>query len=58
MAKNGKNGGGRIGAIKNRTQFQNPETGLFQKRNKENGQIMEVKTTGDKFKGVTIENSL
>ena len=48
MAKNGKVGDGhRNGAVKNRTQFENPKTGLMQKRN--------VKTSGGKFKGVRKE---
>jgi hypothetical protein len=56
MAKNGKSGDGhRNGAVKNRTQFQNPKTGLMQKRNPDNGQIMDVKTSGGKFKGVRKE---
>ena len=56
MAKNGKVGDGhRIGAVKNRTQIENPKTGLMQKRNPDNGQIMDVKTSGGKFKGVRKE---
>ena len=56
MAKNGKVGDGhRQGAVKSRTQFHNPKTGLMQKRNSENGQIMDVKTSGGKFKGVRNE---
>lgn len=56
MAKNGKVGDGhRNGAVKGRTQFLNPKTGLMQKRNPENGQIMDVKTSGGKFKGVRRE---
>lgn len=55
MATNGNKGGGRHGAVKNRTQFQNPVTGLFQKRNPDTGQIMDVKTTGGKFKSITKE---
>lgn len=56
MAKNGKTGDGhRNGAVTSRTQFENPKTGLFQKRNTENGQFMDVKTTGGKFKGVRQE---
>lgn len=56
MATNGQKGEGRIGAVRNRTQFQNPNTGLFQKRDSSTGQFMDVKTTGGKFKGVTKEN--
>jgi hypothetical protein len=55
MATNGQKGGGRIGAVRNRTQFQNPNTGLFQKRDSNTGQFMDVKTSGGKFKGVTKE---
>ena len=56
MAKNGKVGDGhRKGAVKNRTQFENSKTGLMQKRNPKNGQIMDVKTSGGKFKGIRIE---
>lgn len=55
MATNGEKGGGRHGAVKDRSQFQNPKTGLFQKRDSETGRIMDVKTTGGKFKGVRKE---
>lgn len=56
MATNGAKGGGRQGAVKDRTQFQNPNTGLWQKRDSETGRIMDVKTSSDKpFKGVTKE---
>lgn len=55
MAKNNPVGDNcRIGAVKNRTQFQLP-SGLWAKRNSESGQIMDVKTTGGKFKGVRKE---
>jgi len=52
MAKNA--GGHRDGAVKNRTQFQTPE-GNWAKRNRENGQIMDVKQDGKPFKGVAQE---
>ena len=56
MAKNPPTGDGhRHGAVTNRTQFQNPQTGLWQKRSPGNGQIMDVKTTGGPFKGVRRE---
>lgn len=56
MATNGAKGGGRQGAVKGRTQFINPNTGLWQKRDTETGKIMDVKTSSDKpFKGVTKE---
>ncbi|MCX6726351.1 MAG: hypothetical protein NTY75_00850 [Candidatus Shapirobacteria bacterium] len=55
MAKNGPTGKGREGMVDDRTQFQNPNTGLWIKRNSENGRFMDVKTTSDKFKGVRKE---
>ncbi len=56
MAKNGKVGDGqRNGAVKSRTQYENPKTGLMQKRNSANGQIMDVKKSVGKFKGVRKE---
>jgi len=56
MAKNKPVGdNARKGAVKKRTQVQNPKTGLWTKRNKDNGQFMDVKTSGGKFKGVTRE---
>lgn len=45
----------RDGAVKGRSQFQTP-SGLWAKRDKETGQIMDVKTSGKApFKGVTKE---
>jgi hypothetical protein len=56
MATNPPKGDGhRNGAVKGRTQSLNPNTGLYTKRNTENGQFMDVKTSGGKFKGVTKE---
>lgn len=56
MAVNKPIGDGyRIGAVKNRSQVLNPKTGLFVKRNGDNGQFMDVKTSGGKFKGVRKE---
>lgn len=55
MAKNGKAGNGRIGAVKNRTQFLGPN-GNWIKRNSETGRFMDQKTSSSsKFKGVTKE---
>jgi len=45
----------RKGAVKQRSQVLNPKTSLYVKRNAENGQFMDVKTTGGKFKGVRKE---
>ena len=55
MAKNGPRGGGREGAVRERSQFQNPKTGLWTKRDSETGRFMDVKTSrpGEKFKGVS-----
>ena len=55
MATNGANGGGRQGTVRERTQFENPNTGLWTKRDSETGKFLDVKTTGGKFKGVTKE---
>lgn len=55
MAKNRPYGDGhRIGAVKGRSQVLNPKTGLYVKRGPD-GKFMDVKTTGGKFKGVTME---
>lgn len=55
MAKNGKTGDNRRhGAIKNRSQLQNPKTELWIKRGPD-GRFMDNKTTGGKFKGVRKE---
>ncbi len=45
----------RKGAVKNRSQTENPKTDLMTKRNTETGQFMDVKKTGGKFKGVRKE---
>lgn len=42
----------RIGAVKNRVQVYNPRTKLWVKINTNTNRIIEVKTTGGKFKGV------
>lgn len=56
MATNGKSGDGhRHGAVRGRSQFENPKTGLMQKRDAVTGRIMDVKTSGGKFKGVRKE---
>ncbi|ASZ00492.1 TPA: hypothetical protein ACUJK1_001633 [Streptococcus agalactiae] len=55
MAKNGPKGGGRIGAVKGRSQSHNPKTGLYTKRDTSTGKFMDTKTTGGKFKGVRTE---
>lgn len=56
MATNGAKGGGRVGAVRGRTQVQNPKTGLWTKRDSDTGRFMDTKTSSDKpFKGVTKE---
>jgi hypothetical protein len=55
VARNAPSGDGhRIGAVRDRTQFETPQ-GLWAKRDKETGQIMDVKLDGKPFKGVTKE---
>jgi len=59
MAKNtGK--GHRKGSVDNRTQIENPKTGNQVKRNQDQnseheGEFMDVKEEGEKFKGVAEE---
>lgn len=56
MASNKPTGdNSRKGAVKQRSQSQNPKTGLMTKRNTGDGEFMDVKTTGGKFKGVRKE---
>jgi hypothetical protein len=56
MAVNPPKDNSRIGAVKNRTQVQNPKTGLWTKRNSDNGQFMDTKTSSNSpFKGITKE---
>ncbi len=59
MAKN-TGEGYREGAVDNRTQVENPKTGLYVKRNRDHdsehdGEFMEVKQDGKPFKGVAEE---
>jgi hypothetical protein len=56
MAKNGPPGGGRIGAVRQRSQTFNPKTEQWVKRDTNNGQFMDVKQNGDPFKGVRKEH--
>jgi len=56
MAKNGPKGGGRQGAVDNRSQFHNPKTNLWIKRDADTGQIMDNKTSGGTFKGIRKEH--
>jgi hypothetical protein len=55
MAKNAPKGDGhRIGAVRDRTQFQHPN-GHWVKRDADTGRIKDVKSDGRPFKGVTKE---
>lgn len=58
MAKNGAPGGGRHGAVRDRSQTYNPKTDLHVKRDADTGRFIDVKTTGGKFKGVTTEDPI
>ena len=56
MAKNGKPGDGhREGAVRDRSQFQHPDSHNWVKRDTGTGRIMDQKTTGGPFKGVRRE---
>jgi hypothetical protein len=56
MASNKPTGdNARKGAVRKRSQVENTKTSLMIKRNKENGQFMDEKTSGGKFKGVRRE---
>ena len=46
MATNGAKGGGRNGAVKDRSQFQNPKNGNWTKRDASSGRFMAMKRTG------------
>ncbi len=45
----------RKGAVRKRSQVQNPKTGQWVKRDADSGQFLDVKTAGGKFKGVRKE---
>jgi len=56
MATNPPKNGSRKGAVKGRSQVQNPKTGLWVKRDTRTGQFINVKTSSPKpFKGVRKE---
>jgi hypothetical protein len=55
MAKNGQRGNGRIGAVKERTQFQAPN-GNWVKRDTQTGRFLDQKTSSSApFKGIRKE---
>ena len=56
MAVNKPNGdNSRIGAVRGRSQFQNPVNELYVKPDTKTGRFMDVKTSGGKFKGIRKE---
>ena len=56
MAKNAPSGDGhRVGAVRQRSQFQNPTNGAWYKRDAQTGRIMDGKADHDPFKGVRRE---
>jgi len=55
MATNPPKDNSRKGAVRGRSQSNNPKTGLWTKRDTSTGRFMDVKTTGGKFKGVRKE---
>lgn len=56
MATNPPKDGSRKGAVKERSQFQNPKTGLWTKRDTQTGRFLDVKTsTPEQFKGLRKE---
>ena len=55
MATNGAKGGGRHGAVRERSQTFNPQTEQFVKRDTNTGRFMDVKQDGTPFKGVRKE---
>lgn len=55
MATNPPKDNSRKGAVRQRSQVENPKTGLYVKRDVETGKFMDVKTSGGKFKGVRKE---
>jgi hypothetical protein len=58
MATNKPAGDGhRNGAVRKRSQLENPITGTMTKRDKESGEFMDVKKEEGKFKGVRAEKS-
>lgn len=54
MAKNPPKDNSRKGSVTKRTQFQHPN-GNWVKRNRENGQFLDQKTSPGPFKGVAKE---
>jgi len=45
----------RKGSVIGRTQVQNPQNGAWVKRDRDNGQFIEQKNSGEPFKGIAKE---
>ena len=56
MAKNSAKGSGRNGAVRGRSQFQNPKSGNWTKRDMSSGRFIAMKRSGGPFKGVRREH--
>lgn len=55
MATNPPKGPGRVGAVRDRSQVQNPVNGNWTKRDSATGRFMDQKQDGHPFKGVRKE---
>jgi len=55
MATNPPKDGHRNGAVRDRTQVQNPKNGNWTKRDVDTGRFIDQKTTGGPFKGIRKE---
>lgn len=55
MATNPPKGPGRRGAVRDRSQVHNPNSGKWTKRDSETGKFMDQKKDGKPFKGVRKE---
>jgi hypothetical protein len=55
MARNGRRGFGRRGSVRGRTQFRNPYTRRWVKRDRATGRFMGQKSTPGPWKGVARE---
>lgn len=53
MAKNGKPGKGRVGAVRGRRQSYNSSNKSWVKFDRDSGKILDVKSSPGPFKGVT-----
>ncbi len=53
MAKNPPKWPGRVGAVTNRAQYENPKTWLYVKKDMNTGKFMDNKTSWGKFKWVS-----